>query len=491
MMLGLHAAHRRPARIGAGLALLMMFALSFGSVALGASSASSRSLYIVQMAGAPIAAYTGDVKGFKATKPAAGKKVDVQSAVAKAYAGHLKADRNTVLGLAGLGTRATVYTYDVAFNGFAMKLTAAEATRLERTSGVAHVWKDEIYTTDTVSTPSFLGLDGSSGVWNQQFGGSAHAGEGVIVGVLDTGFWPESPSFAPLPEPRPDAATIAAKWHGICDPGSDPNVANRVTCNNKVIGARWYDAGGLSSSVPDEFLSPRDRNLHGSHTASTAAGDQANAVINGVSVGTASGMAPAARLAIYKIGWHQPDGTASGSTADIVAAIDDAIADGVDVINLSFSGSLSFIVDPVEIDVHVRRGRRRLHGRVSGEQRAGGQHRRAQLAVGHDRRGKHARPVLLAYRHARQWRDLHRSWRRSRPCLLRRSCTRATLELPAPRRRRCSVLQRLGHVHARRPAGARPGEGRRQDRRVRPRRQRPHRQELRGEERRRRRHDPR
>ena len=143
---------------------------------------------------------------------------------------------------------------------------------------MTHVWKNEIYKTDTVSTPSFLGLDGSSGVWNKQFGGSAHAGEGVIVGVLDTGFWPESPSFAPLPEPRPDAATIAAKWHGTCDPGSDPNVANRVTCNNKVIGARWYDAGGLSASVPDEFLSPRDRNSHGSHTASTTAGDQANAV---------------------------------------------------------------------------------------------------------------------------------------------------------------------------------------------------------------------
>ena len=349
MTLGRHVAHIGPARMGAGLALLMTFALSFGSVALAAPSASSRSLYIVQMTGAPIAAYTGDVKGFKATKPVPGMKVDTRSAAAKAYAGHLTADRKNVLGLAGLGTRATVYTYDVTFNGFALKLTAAEATRLEHTSGVAHVWENQTYKTDTVSTPSFLGLDGSTGVWQQQYGGAAHAGEGVIVGVLDTGFWPESPSFAPLPEPRPDASVIAAKWHGVCDTGSDPNPANDVTCNNKVIGARWYDAGGLSSSVPDEFLSPRDRNLHGSHTASTAAGDPATAVINGLSVGTASGMAPAARLAIYKIGWDQPDGTASGTTADIAAAIDDATADGVDVINLSFSGSLSFIVDPVEL----------------------------------------------------------------------------------------------------------------------------------------------
>jgi subtilisin family serine protease len=243
-----------------------------------------------------------------------------------------------------------VYDYDVVLNGFAMRLTASEATRLQHTSGVLHVWQSESFKTDTISTPAFLGLDGTGGVWDKQFGDPAHAGEGVIVGVLDTGFWPESPSFAPLPDPRPDAAAIAAKWHGTCDPGSDPNPAHRIACNNKVIGARWYNAAGLSSSVPDEFLSPRDRNSHGSHTASTAAGDHgANAVINGVSVGAASGMAPAARLAIYKIGWQQPDGTASGSTEDIAAAINDAAADGVDVINLSFSGSRSVIVDPVEL----------------------------------------------------------------------------------------------------------------------------------------------
>ena len=319
------------------------------TVAASAPSAGRTQLYIVQMAGAPIASYTGDVKGFAATKPARGHKVDATSVAAQAYRGHLRAERNAALRSANLAGRATTYVYDVALNGFAMKLTAAEAERLRHTSGVLHVWENQVFKADTVSTPAFLGLDGSGGVWATQYGGAAHAGEGTIVGVLDTGFWPESPSFAPLSEPRPDAAAIAAKWHGTCDTGADPNPANNVACNNKVIGARWYDAGGLSASVPDEFLSPRDRNLHGSHTASTAAGDQATAVINGLTVGTASGMAPAARLAIYKIGWDQPDGTASGATADIAAAIDDATSDGVDVINLSFSGSLSFIVDPVEL----------------------------------------------------------------------------------------------------------------------------------------------
>jgi subtilisin family serine protease len=342
---------RRPALLGAGMAAVVAMAVSYVGPAQAAPPApTGTDVYIVQLAGDPIASYRGGIPGLPATRPAKGKKVDTRSGAATAYRAHLRSERTDVLRRANLGSRPSVYTYDVALNGFAMKLTASEADRLKRTSGVLHVWQRETVKSDTISTPAFLGLDGTGGVWSKQFGDPGHAGEGVIVGVLDTGFWPETPSFAPLPEPRPDAAAIAAKWHGTCDPGSDPNPANRITCNNKVIGARWYDAGGLSSSVPDEFLSPRDRNSHGSHTASTAAGDHgADAVINGVSVGSASGMAPAARLAIYKIGWHQPDGTASGSTEDIAAAIDDATADGVDVINLSFAGSRSFIVDPVEL----------------------------------------------------------------------------------------------------------------------------------------------
>ena len=337
--------------IGAVLTAVAAIAATYAGWAEAATGAPSETAtYIVQVQGAPIASYTGEISGLAATRPAKGKKVDTRSAAATAYRAYLKTQRSDVLRRADLASRGTVYTYDVALNGFAMKLTAAEANRLEHTKGVARVWRSETFKSETTITPSFLGLEGAGGVWNQQFGGDAHAGEGVIVGVLDTGFWPENPSFAPLPEPRPDAAAIAAKWHGICDPGSDPNPANRVTCNNKVIGARWFDEGGLSDSVPDEFLSPRDRNSHGSHTASTSAGNHGPAaVINGANYGAVSGMAPAARLAIYKIGWHQPDGTASGATEDIAAAIDTATADGVDVINLSFSGSRTFVVDPVEL----------------------------------------------------------------------------------------------------------------------------------------------
>ncbi|GIH09987.1 hypothetical protein Rhe02_80540 [Rhizocola hellebori] len=296
-------------------------------------------LYIVQTTGAPLASYAGGVAGIAATKPAAGKKVDVKSTTAKAYREHLKAMHDKVLQASGINAKQKTDDLSVVLNGFAAKLTEGQAAKLARTPGVLNVWKNEIRKLDTISTPGFLGLEGSSGVWNKQFGGDANAGLGVIVGVVDTGFWPESPSFAALSEPRPDQAVIDGKWFGTCDAG----IEEPVTCNNKVIGARWYNDSGLADD--HDFLSPRDADSHGTHTASTAAGNHGvNAVINGVSVGTASGMAPAARVGIYKVCWAGGCGT-----FDSVNAIEDAVADGVDVINYSISGSLTSVLDPVEV----------------------------------------------------------------------------------------------------------------------------------------------
>ncbi len=311
----------------------------------------STKLYIVQTIGAPVSTYAGDVSGFAATRPSTGGKFNANSAAAKAYRGHLKASHDDALSRARISTANKAADYGVTFNGFAARLTESEATRLAHTKGVARVWENQILTVDTVSTPTFLGLTGNNGVWKQQFGNVSHAGEGVIVGVIDTGLWPEDGSFAALPEPRPDAATIAAKFHGTCVAGSPGTVtpAPVFSCNNKVIGGRFYNATGLAQ--PFEFLSPRDYDGHGSHTSSTAAGNNnVPATINSLSVGNLSGMAPAARISIYKVLWHNlAAGNASGGTADIVAAIDDAVADGVDVINYSISGSTQLVVDPAEI----------------------------------------------------------------------------------------------------------------------------------------------
>jgi subtilisin family serine protease len=302
------------------------------------AAAGPSALYIVEMAGAPLASYDGSVQGYAATKPATGDKLDAHTARAKAYGDHLKAKQNDVLRNNGVDTKKTVYQYNTTFNGVAVSLTSAQAQKLRTAPGVMAVFKNATLTVDTPVTPSFLGLTGKNGVWDKQFGGDGNAGDGVIIADLDTGFWPESPSFAPLPEPRPDDAVIAAKWHGTCQVG----VEGPVKCNNKVIGARYFDAGRNSGNNPGEFTSPRDFDGHGSHTASTAAGEHVNnVVITGTPVGDVEGMAPGARLAIYKVLYESADGTtAQGSTVDIVAAIDAAVSDGADVINFSVGDNI-------------------------------------------------------------------------------------------------------------------------------------------------------
>jgi len=302
--------------------------------------------YIVMTAGDPLATYAGGVSGFGATKPNAGAKVDTRSANARGYAKHLADGHAKALAAVGASGLAR-YDYSVAFNGFSAALTGAQADAIAKAPGVVKVWKDEVRKADTISTPGFLGLSGAAGVWQKQFGGVSHAGEGVIIADLDTGIWDQNPAFDPLSSPRPDQATIDAKWHGVCNAGTE----QPIKCTNKIIGARYYGAGFGNTVIPEEFDGPRDYNGHGSHTASTAAGaNGVTAVINGGVVGQASGMAPAARLAIYKVLWENAAHTSgSGTTAGIVAAINDAVSDGVDVINYSISGSSQYIVSPDEL----------------------------------------------------------------------------------------------------------------------------------------------
>lgn len=311
----------------------------FATAAGQASGVSAESLYIVQFAGQPLATYAGGVNGFASTAPAKGHRINTHTANANGYSKYLTDRQHTVLASAGISSGKVVYSYTTALNGTAVKLTDKQAAELAGTPGVLGVWKNRIQTIQTTAqppTPAFLGLTGANGVWQKQFGGDAHAGQGVIIGDIDTGFWPENPSFGPLSEPRADDAIIAAKFHGTCDPGIDNRSFGPVTCNNKVIGARFYDSAGLSQANPGEFESPRDFDGHGSHTASTAAGDPVEGTINGVDVGPLEGMAPAARLSIYKVLYENAaDTTAQGSEADIVAAVNQAIEDGVDVINFS------------------------------------------------------------------------------------------------------------------------------------------------------------
>jgi subtilisin family serine protease len=295
--------------------------------------------YIVTFRDEPVSSYTGYAKGFKATQPSRGNKLNMRSAGARAWSQHLTSIHDAALAQIGAGK---IYDFTVTNNAVAVNLSAKQANRLAKMPGVLALSRDRLAHPDTTYSPHFLGLDANGGLW-QQLGGAPHAGAGVVVGVIDTGIWPENPSFA-----GNTGIPVPSTWHGKCVSGEqfDKNLA----CNDKLIGARYYLAGfGKKNIAKRDYLSPRDGAGHGSHTSSTAAGDAGVQItIDGHSIGTAAGMAPGAKLAMYKVCWDGagvPDGCFN---SDSVAAINQAVADGVDVLNYSIGGtSESGIFDSV------------------------------------------------------------------------------------------------------------------------------------------------
>jgi subtilisin family serine protease len=296
--------------------------------------------YIVQLDDSPVAEYAGDIAGLPATKVLPGGKLLKTAAPVVDYVKHLAGERDEVL--AKVPGVKKLYDYSYTYAGFSAEMSYDDAVKLAKSSGVKSVEPSEIQHADTVDTPRFLGLSGKGGAW-QQAGGIDKAGDGVIIGMIDSGYVPERASFAPMKTTKQSDAIVAKKWKGTCQAGEEAP----VTCNNKVIGARYFDKGIGTRPIPDEFKSPRDYGGHGTHTASTAAGNYGvDMTVMGRDYGKGSGMAPHARLAIYKALWAvDATGGGSGTDADIVAAIDAAVSDGVDVINYSISGSGSTYVN--------------------------------------------------------------------------------------------------------------------------------------------------
>ena len=351
-----------------------------GGLATGALADTRRS-YIVQLAAEPAVTYTGTVRGLPPTRPLAGARFDARSTAALAYTRFLDNQQNTVAAL--VQAAPIIAKYKNVFNGFAARLTDAEVAALRASPLVLEVHVDEARSLETTSTATFLGLTAPGGVWSQTVGGQAVKGEDVVIGIVDGGIWPENPSVADRVDgngvPVFSGGSLAygpppAGWSGNCQAGE--GFVPALHCNNKLIGARFFNAGFqafLASAGAiaagnvkhfSEYYSPRDSGNgpsshggHGSHTSSTAGGNSnAPAVVGGVPMGPASGMAPRARLAAYKICYTYVDATAtdgSGTrnscfTSDSVAAIDAAVADGVHVINYSISGSPTSVNDPVE-----------------------------------------------------------------------------------------------------------------------------------------------
>lgn len=337
--------------------------LAAGLLALGLSAGAqtaAKKTYIVQLSDAPVATYAGGVGTLAATAPAKGSKINPNAANVRAYLSHLENQRNNAL--ARIGNVPLLHRYNITFSGFAAQLTEAQAKALKTSAGVASVVESEVRKLDTTRTPGFLGISAPGGLWSQLDAASRSVlGEDVIIGIIDSGVWPENASFgdkvdaAGKPVAYHQAGTAVygpppTKWKGSCQAGE---AFTSAMCNNKLIGARFYDADFLKSAIPisREYASPRDGDGHGSHTASTAGGNaNVEASVDGVGVGAISGIAPRARIASYKVCWEATVAANTGCyTADTLKAIDDAVTDGVDVINYSVSGTQTNFVDPVEI----------------------------------------------------------------------------------------------------------------------------------------------
>ena len=298
-------------------------------------------VYIVTLAEDPSAVYDGGVRGYPPTRPESGRRFDHGRPAVTSYAKRLLALQERLL--SRVGSPAVLYQMTTAVNGFGARLTGEQVKQLRAIKAVALVERSATEFLDTVESPDLLGLGRA---WARH-GGAEDAGRGTVVGVIDSGIWPENPSFAGLPSNSRGSPGQPAGFHGACPRGEQWDTED---CNDKVVSAHYFVKGfGADSIAESEFLSPRDGSGHGSHVASIAAGnDDVTVVIEGQRFGTASGMAPAARIAAYKACWTAPNPDDDGcATADTVAAIDQAVADGVDVLNYSISGSPDTLADSV------------------------------------------------------------------------------------------------------------------------------------------------
>ncbi|KAL3839208.1 hypothetical protein ACJIZ3_023799 [Penstemon smallii] len=234
-----------------------------------------------------------------------------------------------------LNAGRVIHSYDAVFHGFSAKLSDSEAEKLEDMTGVMAVIPEQVRRVHTTRSPEFLGLKAGD---NAGLLRESDFGSDLVVGVIDTGIWPERESFNDR-----NLGPVPAKWKGECVAGERFPAS---LCNRKLIGARYfsggYEATNGKMNETTEFRSPRDSDGHGTHTASIAAGRYVfPASTLGYGRGVAAGMAPKARLAAYKVCWN-----AGCYDSDILAAFDAAVADGVDVISLSVGG----VVVPYYLD---------------------------------------------------------------------------------------------------------------------------------------------
>ena len=295
-----------------------------------------------------VASYTGDIEGLAATSPeVTGLPLKANQRAVDNYLRHVeREDAQAREAIEAAVPQSTVLrSFQVAYGGVNAIVPANRVGALLAVDGVVAVQADELAQPLTDATPEFIG---ATEAWSQ-ISDSTTAGEGVIVGVLDTGIWPEHPSLADNGIDHP-GGTYGCEFGD----GSDPLLGDPFTCNDKLVGAYAFTDTHLavSGALEGEFCnvtagecSARDANGHGTHTSTTAAGSHVEeAVLLGVDRGPISGIAPGAHVIMYRVclfdGCYQ---------SDSVDAVEQAIVDGVDVLNFSISGGNSAYTDPVEL----------------------------------------------------------------------------------------------------------------------------------------------
>ncbi|MFI9488342.1 S8 family serine peptidase [Promicromonospora sp. NPDC052451] len=289
--------------------------------------------YLIRLADAAVPSYDGGVAGLEATTPRAGRTLDASSARVREYTEFLEAEQDDFVTRMErtVGHDVEVpFTYQYAVNGISAVLTPAEAAQVAKDPAVAHIALDEERELHTDAGPAWSNADA---LWNavEELGlPEDYKGEGVVIGTIDTGIHPGSPSFA---ETGADGYTHtnplgAGNYLGVCDPANTDQYDPDFPCNGKLIGAY-----GFLSATDRSAL---DEDGHGSHTASTSGGNVVNDVTPTAPEGTdpptfdVSGVAPHANVISYR---------GCCTTAGLTASIDQAIADGVDVINYSIGSS--------------------------------------------------------------------------------------------------------------------------------------------------------
>ncbi|XP_065871827.1 subtilisin-like protease SBT3 [Euphorbia lathyris] len=239
-----------------------------------------------------------------------------------------------------------LYTYKHVMDGFSVVLSQAHLDKLEELPSHIATFPESFGHRHTTHTPKFLGLNRNNGLWP-----ASRFGDDIIIGVLDSGIWPESESFNDKNMPP-----VPQRWRGTCETGVEFNTSH---CNKKLIGARKFSQGmkqyRINISATEDYDSPRDYFGHGSHTSSTAAGSWVrNVDYFGYARGTAKGMAPSARIAMYKVLFSIEDNDDydyyDATATDVLAGMDQAIEDGVDIMSLSLAFSETpFFENPIAI----------------------------------------------------------------------------------------------------------------------------------------------